>query len=231
MADGVLAFLIVVVSVAILVPLALCYLLVRQVLRSPLVVRVRTRLAPAAHVRGGTAPRGVPSVALGRQWALLYADALQARDRYDATVGGLRKGPLRDTLAAAEREVDIAVGEAQRLAMLGTRTERAQREILAALDSQRRRRRRGLAAPNEVVVSLDAAARAQHESAERLAESTRLTLSQLQLVVARLYELSAHTLELSALADSPPLSATTSVADSIAALRAASEEVQMVAGL
>ena len=229
MLEGLLTLAAIVVIVAVIVPLALCYLLIRQVLRSRTgrLVRsvVRGRRAPAP-VRGGSA---VPPAGLGRQWALLVADAYNARARFHRALAATGTGALHATLLDAAAEVDAAVADAERLAVQGDRTDRAQREVLRALDGQRRRRRSAQHAPAEVIRSLDEATRAQHASAERLAAATRSTLSQLQLVVARLHELTAHTLELNALTTTTQTSAAASVAERLAALRLATEEVEMAA--
>ena len=228
MLEGLLTVLAIVAIVAILVPLALCYLLVRQVMRS------RAGQVARAILNGRSAPvvarapaNAIPG--LGRQWASLVADARSARARFSNALSVTGPGPLRAALLDAAAEVDAAVSEAERLAVEGDRTDRAQREVLRALDGQRKRRRSSQYAPAEVARALDQATRAQHESAERLAAATRTTLCQLQLVVARLHELTAHTLELNALAVTTQTSAAASVAERLAALRLASDEVEIAA--
>lgn len=232
MVEALLTLVAIVLIAAVIVPLALCYLLVRQVRRSRAVRLARRaltgRAAPAPQTRRGRAAPTAPT-GLGRQWALLVADAHNARARFHQALSAAGSGPLHATLLEAAAEVDTAVAEAQRLAVQGDRTDRAQREVLRALDGQRRRRRSAQHAPADVIRSLDEATRAQHASAERLALATRATLCQLQLVVARLHELTAHTLELNALTATTGPSAAASVAERLAALRLASEEVELAA--
>lgn len=220
--------------IAVLVPLLLFILLWRQVSRSrvgnwlliALGLRRCSRFA-AARRRGGAAP---VHATLRRQWALLARDAVAAGARFSSAVAGLPDGPLRATLAGAQAEVDAAVAEAQRLAVQGDRTERAHRDILAALDSQRRRHRD---APGqaEIESAWAAATRAQHESAERLAQASRAQLCRLQLVVARLHGLTAHALELSTLDHTPQLPAAFSIEDRLTALRLATAEVETAAAV
>ena len=76
------------------------------------------------------------------------------------------------------------------------------------------------------------ATRSQHVSAERLAASARSDMAQLQLVVARLHELTAHGLELATAATSAAaLPADLSIADRLSALRLATDEVEQAARL
>lgn len=237
---------------ALLVPLGLCYLLARQVapirpLRMMLLVMGLTLVggpiglgvgllwAASLQRRWRAAGSGVGSrhggpVSLGRPWSSLVADAAAARERFHRVVDGMPDGPLRSSLRNAVPEVDEAVAEAQRLAGQGHRTERAHRDVMAALDAQRRRRRRSPTLSPDLERSLQDATRAQHESAERLAAAMRRDLSQLQLVVARLHELTAHSLELTASSMArAALPTDLSIADRLAALRLATEEVEQAA--
>lgn len=230
------AFLTIVITMmvlAVLVPLVLTFLLLRQLSRSPLVRRLSQMLL-GRPVRLPRARPGrsqpVPAARLGRRWALLVADADRARQRFHSTVLNFADGPLRQALGETATEVDDAVAEAQRLARQGDRTDRAHRDVVAALDLQRRRARRSSGTPADLEVSLAAATRAQQETAGRLAAATTRDLCQLQLVVARLHELTAHTLELATMASAPQqLTAAASIADRVDALRLATAEVQIVA--
>lgn len=230
MLEALFTLFVIFVVVAVVVPLALTYLLIRQVLRARLVRRL---LALPAR-RGSSAP-GHPvnttGGGLGRQWAQLVHDAAAARDRYCRVVDDLQPGPLQSTLRAAVADVDAAVAEAHRLAHQGCRTERAHRDVVAALDRQRKRSRRAGAAPSELESSLHAATRAQHESAERLAAAARREMGQLQLVSARISELTAHAFELAATSRTPELPTASLVADQLAARRLATVEVETAAAL
>jgi F0F1-type ATP synthase membrane subunit b/b' len=209
---------------AVVIPLALCFLLLRQLSRTR---AGRWVLGTHARPRGAGGAAGVPS-GLRRQWAVLAGDAAAAGQRFSRAADQVQPGPLRAALEAARPEVDDAVAEAQRLAVQADRTERAYRDILAGLDSQRRRRRAPFG-PAEVEASLAAATRAQHESAERLLAASQAQLGQLQLVVARLHGLTAHALELSALANTPALPASVSIDERLTALRLATAEVETAA--
>ena len=252
MLDTLIAIAVTVAVLAVLVPLGLCYLFTRQVapirpLRMMLLVigftlaggpiglvlgillaTVLQRRWRADRERATT--RHAPPAGLRRPWASLVTDATTAAARFHDVIDGVAEGPLRDSLRSATVEVGEAVAEAHRLAERGDRTERAHRDVLAALDAQRRRRRRSPALTADLERSLQDATRAQHESAERLAVSARRDLSQLQLVVARLAELTAHALDLSATAGARAvLPADLSVVDRLAALRLATEEVDQAA--
>lgn len=252
MLDTLIAIAVTFAVLAVLVPLGLCYLFTRQVapirpLRMMLLVMVFTLvggpvglvlglvLAAALQRRwraemGHLRPGHRPPAGLRRPWAALVADATAAAERFRSVIEGVADGPLRDSLRSAIPEVDEAVSEAHRLAERGNRTDRAHRDVLTALDAQRRRRRRSPALSADLEWSLQHATRAQHESAERLAASARGDLSQLQLVVARLHELTAHTLELAATSDAQTaLPADLSIVDRLAALRLATDEVEQAA--
>lgn len=231
--DGVLAALVTLLATlaafSVIVPLVLCFLLARQVSRSRvgswIFGRKPNDVASRTSRRGAT-----PQPALRRQWAQLAHDASTAGARFHRAAAQVPPGPLHAALKSARLEVDEAVREARRLAVQGDRTERAYRDILAALDSQRRRRR-GPQGPADLLASLEDVTRAQHESAERLSVASRAQLCQLQLVVARLHGLTAHALELSTLDRMPQLSASSSIADRLAALRLATAEIETAAVL
>lgn len=207
----ILAFITAVVLVVV-VPLGLGYLLLRQVRRARRGRRVR--------------PPGVVGGRLSRQWSRLAAEAVTAGERYHAAVAGVPPGPLRASLDDATADVHAAVGEAQRLAWQADRTQRAHGQVLAALQGQQRRLRAPHGLTPEVQAPLETAVRAQHDSVQRLALALRRDHWQLQLVVARLNELVAHAYELSALAAPPAPTGVATVADRVAALRAATLELQ-----
>ena len=238
---------------AVLVPLGLCYLLARQVapirpLRMMLLVMGLTLVGGPVGLGLGlllattlqrrwraAAVQAAPGVGmpagLGRHWAAHVADATAARERFVRVVDDLQPGPLYDSLRGATGEVDEAVAEVRRLAEQGSRTERAHRDVLAALEAQRRRRHRSPSLAADLERSMQDATRAQHESAERLAGAARRDLAQLQLLVARLHELTAHALELTTAPARAALPAELSIADRLAALRLATEEVEQVTRL
>lgn len=228
MLSTLVALLIVIMVAAVVVPLALCYLLIRQVRSARLRRRRVVQSLPGAVGRRGRPGTPPTPIRLRRQWASLLADAHEARARFARAVTHAEAGPLRTTLVAAGAEVDAAVAEAERLATAGDRIQRSHREVLAALGRQRRRRRAG-AGLGEFDASLEAATQAQHASAERLAAASAQTLCQLQLVVARLSELTAHTCELTSTAALPQLSPADSVAERLFALREASAELEYLA--
>ena len=212
---------------AVMVPLTVVWLLVRQVRRSRSfrrlrAARARVRTAPVRAVAGGAAP-------LLRPWNRLAVDATHARERFVRTVEQVPPGPLRSRLTDVAREVDAAVADAQWLAREGSATDRAYREVSAALTQQRRRSRSLTAAPADLAHDLLASTRAQRASAQRLEHASQQSLCQLQLIVARLHELTAHTLELSMGTHvTPDRLAVSSLADHVAALREATAEVEQI---
>ena len=230
MIEALLAIAAVVVVLAIVLPLTLAILLLRQLSRSRLgswaLAILGLRRRQRRRLRGGGAPPVHAS--LRRQWALLARDAEAAGARFAAATAGVADGPLRAALRDALAEVDEAVSDAQRLAVEGDRTERAYRDILAAIDGQRRHHR-AARGPVDVEKALAAATQAQHESAERLAAASRAQLCQLQLVVARLHGLTAHALELTTLDRTPQVPAAFSIEDRLVALRLATAEVETAA--
>lgn len=209
----------------VVVPLTVVFLLVRQVRRSRAfrrlrAARARVHTAPVRAAAGGAAP-------LLRPWNRLATDAAAARDRFAATVAQTPAGPLRSRLNDVLGEVDEAVNDAQRLAREGSNADRARREVSAALARQRKRNRSAGAASVDLAHDLLVSTRAQQASADRLGEASRQTLCQLQLVVARLEELTAHTLELTMGTPLPHQRvALSSIADHVAALREATAEVE-----
>lgn len=221
------AILITLTVAAVVIPLTLFFLLLRQLSQTrPGRWLLGTRAGrPGQHRRAPAVHAG-----LRRQWAQLASDAAAAGERFHLAAAQVPAGPLRAALDGARPEVDEAVAEAQRLASQGNRTERAYRDILYALEGQRRRSR-GRPGPADIIASLEAVTRAQHESAERLAAASRAQLCQLQLVVARLHGLTAHALELAALDRTPPAAASASIADRLAALRTATAEVEAAAAV
>ena len=245
MFDAIMAFGLTFMAATLLVPLGLLYLLTRQIapyrpLQTFLVVLILAGIFPpvglllglawaigrqrrAAARRRRVATTSVPT-GLNRQWGSLVTDAAAAADRYRAAIAPAKDGPLRDSLVEAAAEVDQAVEEASRLAMQGYRTERAHRDVLAALDAQRRRNRPAARLPMDLEESLQAATRAQHESAERLAASAHHDRCQLELLVARLHELAGHALELTT-ASASTSATNLSMADRVAALRLATAEL------
>ena len=224
MLETLVAVMITVMVLAVLVPLTLAWLLVRQIRRSRALRRLRAARrsayrSPARTVAGGAAP-------LLRPWQRLAGDAQAARERFAATVEQMAAGPLRSRLTDVLREVDVAVADAQRLAREGSNTDRAHREVLGALARQRKRNRSAPAA-GDLAHDLHASARAQQASADRLGEASRQTLCQLQLVIARLDELTATTLELTMGTSLPHQQlALSSIAEHVAALREATTEVE-----
>ena len=212
---------------AVVVPVTIGWLLVRQVRRTRAYRRLRAARAAA--------PRVVPRVSAGgeapllRPWNRLAAEAVVARDRFVRTVGQAPPGPLRDRLAEVAREVDEAVADAQRLAREGSATQRAQREVATAVAQQRRRSRSLARASADLATDLLASTRAQEASAQRLGEASNHALCQLQLVVARLAELTAHALELTTGASlTHERLAVSSLADHVAALREATADVEVL---
>ena len=203
-----------IVVFAVAIPLTLIFLVMRQVRRAR-----RRRFGPR---RG---PAVTPSPRLDRRWARLRREAVVAAQRYEAAVAGVAPGPLRDSLHAARDEVAVAVAEAQRLAEHANSTERAQRQVLAALRVQQRRQQRLGDVGADVRGPLLAATQAQRDSLARLTATLQRDEQQLQMVLARLNELVAHALELCAGVPSLDAPGVTSAADHLAALRAATAEL------
>jgi hypothetical protein len=215
---GMLLVVLTTVIVGVLVPVTLVSILVRQIRRSRRPARI--------HPRRTTPLPATP--ALGRRWAMLTRDAVAAGERYRSVIARVRPGPLRESLDAAADEVAAAVSEVRRLAVQGDGVERAHRDVVTALERQRRQRRRAPQMVAGLEQSLDAAAQAQADSAGRLAAAAARDHAQLQLIVARLHELTAHALELQTMAIAPALQGSVFVAERLAALRAATAELDQV---
>lgn len=237
--------------VVVLTPLALGYLLARQIapvrpLRTMLIVLGCTLVGgPIGLVVGlgiawvlqrrwrdgrgsGRAVATTPGV-LGRPWAIMAMDAAAAGDRFCQVIATLEEGPLRSGLHDLVPEVDAAVAEARRLAEEGSRAQRSRRDIVRTLEAQRRAQRRPRSVTADRDESWERSIAAQRASAQRLDEIAQHHLVQLQLVVARLHELTAHALEVAAAGRPGDTEAITAVTDRVAALQAAKVEVEQVA--
>ena len=223
MIETLFAIVITAVVLAIVVPITLVWLLVRQVRRTR-VVRGLRAARRAANVDPKTVPGG--GAPLLRPWSSLAFDAAAARERFVHVAASVPPGPLASSLAQAVREVDEAVADARRLAHEGSAIDRAHREVCAALARQRKRARRTPAAPDDLAGDLLASTAAQQASAQRLEQARRDTLCQLQLLVARLAELNAHALELTTVARLPQGDIGLSIAQRLAALQQATAEVE-----
>lgn len=240
MFEGVLVVLAIMAVLGVGVPLALLYLLARQVFPSrPLATGIlvvvglftlpfglvawaaagwlqwegrRTRTAPAA--------RATHHSPLGREWSRLAAEAAGAAARFDLAIASLPAGPLRDRLGELRGEVAAGVTEARRLAVDGDRLSRAHRDVERALLA----RRRSVARDSRSAAAVHQSLTAQAQSAARLATAESVQRERLQVLVCRLDELVAHATELTAL---PTTAETTAaaLADQVAALRLATLEV------
>lgn len=108
---------------------------VRAMQRVPGLGGRRRRPAPAKGAKGA-----------GRDpWGEAIADAEAAADRFEATVGRYREGPLLDRLRELEEDVFQSLDAARELARTGSEAEAARRE-LAPARLQRDGRRAGRAA-------------------------------------------------------------------------------------
>ena len=218
MLDGIVAIAVVALTLAVLLPLGLLYLLLRR-------VRVLRPLACSALAVIGLTlgPLGAVGATVGIGW-------LQWDGRRDAGRGRSPSGsprlsrtwavPLRDRLDDLLADVNQAVSEAQRLAVRGDDIARARRDVEAALSRQRRSAAAGSSR------ALAEAVAAQEASQARLQAAEARELDRLCLLVARLQELAAQIVELTVL-PAPEPGALAELNDEVAALQAATYEVAM----
>jgi len=245
MLEGIVAIAVVALTLAVLVPVGLLYLLLRQVrvvrpLACASLVLIGVAMGPVGAVAATAAVcwlqwdgrrgigRGRPpsgSLRLSRTWAVPLREAHTAGERCRAAVAAAGAGPLRDRLNDLLADVDGAVAEAQRLAARGDDIARARREVDAALSRQRRGTSAG--SPG----ALGEAMAAQQASVARLRTAETGEFDRLCLLVARLQELAAQIVELTVL-PAPEPGALAELNDEVAALQAATHEVAMAdAGL
>ncbi|CAN5590068.1 hypothetical protein BH24ACT14_BH24ACT14_22680 [soil metagenome] len=240
MLDGIVAIAVVVLNMAVIVPLGLLYLLLRQVrvvrpLACTALLLIGVTMGPVGAVAatagvcwlqwdcrrgaGRSRPQSGPP-RLSRAWAGPLREAHTAGERCHAAVATAGAGPLRDRLDDLLADVDGAVAEAQRLAARGDDIARARREVDAALSRQRRGTSAG--SPG----ALGEALAAQQASVARLRTAETGEFDRLCLLVARLHELAAQIVELTVLPAREP-GALAELNDEVAALQAATHEVAM----
>ena len=172
--------------------------------------------------------------AVAEPWRSFVRDALEARARFDRTVGRARAGPLRDQLANVGRRLREGVLECWRIALQGDAldsaleqldVEAARRELAQVQEEQRR-------AAGEARASLDRAEQAvlaQLASAERVARVADDARNRLRALNAQLDEAVARAVELSLTAGdrsqvSPLSSDVESLVSELESLRQALEE-------
>lgn len=243
MVEVLVTFIVVAVTLAVLVPVGLGYLLLRQVrmvrpLACTVVMLLGLAMGPVGLLaatagicwvqwdgrRGAGRPRP-PSASprLGRAWAVPLREACAAGERCHRAVATAAAGPLRDRLDDLLADVDRAVGEAERLAVRGSDIAGARREVDVALARQRRGGR--------AEGAIGDALAAQEASAARLRAAEDAELGRLHVLVARLQQLAAQIVELTVL-PAPEPGALAELNDEVAALQAATHEVAMAdAGL
>lgn len=150
---------------------------------------------PRAPRRPGINPRQ-----LDAPWRPIIEEILDAADRFDAALGAVRDGPLRDRLTELGRRLGTAVDEAWKVASAGQSltagrrqidTERILSELRVAEQAPRTDR-------SEQTIS---AIRAQLASAERLDRTIADIHDQLRLLDARIDETVTRTVELSVTQD------------------------------
>lgn len=187
------------------------------------------------------APRTAPQDrisprAVAEPWRGFVTDALEARDRFDRTVGRARAGPLRDQLAHVGLRLRDGVLECWRIALQGDALDSALEQLdveatrreLAQLHEEQRR------ATGEARASLDRAEQAvlaQLASAERVARVADDARNRLRALNAQLDEAVARAVELSLTAgdgrELRPLSADVeSLVSELESLRQALEETR-----
>jgi hypothetical protein len=162
-------------------------------------------------------------------WRRAVQDALQARNRFAATMASVRPGPFRERLAEFAVRIDHGVDESWRIAQQGQSITDARRRIDArAADSELATLERG----SEVAAAL----RAQRQAADRLDRTLEDTRQRLRVLNARLDEAVARAAELSVEASrtAEPDTLTVlgaeidDVVTDMEALRAALEEVDSI---
>jgi len=171
---------------------------------------------------------------VGEPWRHFVADALQARAKFEQTVGRARPGPLRDRLIALGERLDHGVRECWRIARQGDGLQAALgqldieqvRQELAEVQSELERCPAGERASLE---RAEAAVRSQLASAERIARVSRDAGTRLRVLNAQMDEAVARAVELSVTAadgsDLSPLSADVeSLVGELESLRLALEE-------
>jgi hypothetical protein len=213
MLDGIVAIAVVALTLAVLLPLGLLYLLLRRVrvlrpLACSALAVIGLTLGPLGAVGAtvgigwlqwdgrrdagrGRSPSGSPR--LSRTWAVPLREARAAGERCRRAVAAAAEGPLRDRLDDLLADVNQAVSEAQRLAVRGDDIARARRDVEAALSRQRRSAAAGSSR------ALAEAVAAQEASQARLQAAEARELDRLCLLVARLQELAAQIVELTVL--------------------------------
>jgi hypothetical protein len=127
---------------------------------------------------------------VGEPWRRAVQDALQARNRFTATMATARAGPFHDQLADFAARIDRGVEESWRIAQQGQSVTDARRRInTRAAESE--------LATLDAGSDLAAALRAQREAADRLDRTLEDTRQRLRVLNARLDEAVARAAELS----------------------------------
>lgn len=180
---------------------------------------------PRAPKRADIQPRR-----LDQPWRAVMEEILDASNRFEQTVAGVRQGPLHERLGELGTRLGTAVEEAWRIASAGHAlsggrsridTDRIVAELHAAETSPHTSR------SEQTIASI----RAQLSSAERLDRTIADTFDRLRLLDARIDETVTRTIELSVTqTDSEALSGVgaeiESIVDDMEALRLAVEETR-----
>ena len=182
------------------------------------------------------APRGerIDPFTVGEPWRHFVTDALQARSKFEQTVGRAKPGPMRDTLVSLGERLDEGVEDCWRIARQGDGLQAALTQIdvdrvrseLAQVQGELRR------APADERASLEraeASVKSQLASGERLTRVSRDAASRLRELNAQMDEAVARAVELSVTAaDGSDLAPLTDDVESLVtdleALRLALEE-------
>ena len=172
--------------------------------------------------------------AVGEPWRHLVADALQARSRFDRTVGEARPGPLRERLVELGERLDHGVRQCWQIAKQGDALESAlgqldQQDANNELAALRREIADADQAERPSLERAEAAVRSQLASAERIERVARDARTRLRVLNAQMDEAVARAVELAVTAhDSTELSPLTADVESLVSelesLRVAVEE-------
>ena len=171
---------------------------------------------------------------VGEPWRHFVSDALQARSRFEQTVGRARPGPLRDRLVGLGQRLDHGVHECWRIARQGDGLEAALGQldidqVRRELQEVRQELKRAPAGERAPLERAELAVRSQLASAERIERVSRETATRLRVLNAQMDEAVARAVELSVTAtdgsDLSPLSADVeSLVSELESLRLALEE-------
>ena len=143
-------------------------------------------------------PTDIDPFTLSDPWRRLVQDALSAEREFDAAIGAVDSGPLRDRLDTIGERVQAAVMECWEVALAGHSVAQARKRIKldqlrSELDSVKNR-----GYVSDAISGTAEALEAQLDSAERMDTTITESRDRLQLLNARLDEAVTRSIELSA---------------------------------